>query len=134
MVRALPAYSEHLHPQQHQKSIQKIVSIDLSLIQQTPSKIIGNVIQLFDHAVDMTDPPEQLQDSDEDDELKAGHTAIPLCTNPDTTIILNQSMKSFCNNDQSTRDSYTKRHTGGVRKKLNVVKNFKKFKNISQVS
>ena len=80
-------------------------------------EIIENITRMLDHAIEMTDSIEQMQDSDEDDEQNATQTGISLCTNFDTTKTSNQSTTSSTINDQSTKGSSAKRRTWTIQEK-----------------
>ena len=80
-------------------------------------EVIENITRMLDHAIEMTDSIEQMQESDEDDEQNATQTGIPSCTNFDTTKISNQSITSSTINDQSTKGLSAKHRAWAIQEK-----------------
>jgi hypothetical protein len=97
-------------------------------------EIVENVIRMLDNAMDISYFSNELQDNEEEnDDEQQMQIKIPTSTS-DTTTSPTQSTESSHNNDKSIEAVSSKRRAWTVQEKLNAINDFKKCKNISQVS
>ncbi len=102
-------------------------------------EIVENVIRMLDHAMDISDFSNELQDDEEENDNDGDddeqQTQINISTSAsDTTTNPTQPTESSHNNDKSIEAVSSKRRPWTVQEKLNAINDFKKCKNISQVS